>query len=274
MGKDFIQTNGDDVMIGDIIVKKDSPLNTDYFKQFIWREHQLMQILESASPNATDQFVEGAWRLIKDYPDEANGYQDIMMAIGHYEYADKPESARALANELIASSAPEKYKFWSKRLLNRLDAHGKPVTLQFTAVDGRNVDLAEMRGKVVLVDFWSTHCGSCVAELPRVKGVWNEFHVQGFEVIGISCDNDQAELKEYVKSHDIPWPQYFDGKQQGDNKFTVCFGIYGIPHKFLVDRNGILRFDNIRANDKLHAKSDQTSFEDKISALLAEPASL
>ena len=91
--------------------------------------------------------------------------------------------------------------------------------MQFMAVDGREVDLAELRGKVVLVDFWGTHCGPCVEELPRVKAAFEKFHAQGFEVIGISCDTDRKELEKYVKQHGISWPQYFDGKKQGDNEF-------------------------------------------------------
>lgn len=271
MKNTFIQTNGEYVTIGNIMVKVDSPLNTDYFKQFMRRENQLMQILNSGLPNATDQFVEGAWLLIEDYPDEANGYQDIMMAIERYEHTGASAKARALADKMIASSALDKYKLWSKGFLNRLDSLGKSMALQFTAADGRKVDSSQMRGKVVLVDFWATCCGSCVAELPRVKAAWEKYQAQGLEVIGISCDTAKSDLEEYVKRHEIFWPQYFDGKQQNDNKFTVEFGIGGIPHMFLVDKKGFLRFDNVRANDKFYPKSGATSFEEKISNLLVEP---
>jgi peroxiredoxin len=236
----------------------------------MWRDYELMKINNSGVSNATDLLVEGAWGLIKDYPDRANGYQDITMAIEEYDYDGKPAKSRALADEFMASSAPEKYKLWTKGFLNRLDSRGKPMSLQFTAVDGREVDLAKMQGKVVLVDFWGTRCRPCVAELPRVKAALEKFHAQGFEVIGISCDTDKEELERYVKQHDISWPQYFDGKQQDDNKFTVEFGIDGIPHMFLVDKKGFLRFDNVRASDKYHPKSDTTSFEEKITKLLAE----
>jgi len=270
MPPNYLKTNGEYVTIGNIMVETNSPLNTDYFKQFMWREDQLMKIANSEATNATDLVVEGAWALIKDFPKEANGYQAIMMAIEDYEYDGEPAKARALADGLIAGSAPERFGLWAKGYLNRLDSAGKPVSRQFRAVDGREVDLAKMKGKVVLVDFWGTHCGPCVAELPRVKAAYDKFHAQGFEVIGISCDTDQKELEAYVKEHGLAWPQYFDGKQQKDNKFTMAFGIDGIPHMFLVDKKGLLRFDNVRASDSVHQKGDTTSIEEKIAKLLAE----
>jgi peroxiredoxin len=270
MDKDFVKTNGEDVTIGNITFKTNSPANTDEFKQFKWREHVLMKIAISGASNATDLLVEGARGLIKDYPDRANGYEDIMMAIEDYEYDGKPAKARALADELIASSAPERFKLWAKGFLNRLDSSGKPVSMQYTAVDGREVDLASMKGKVVLVDFWATTCRPCMAELPRVKAAYDKFHGQGFEILGISCDTDKERLEKFLKEKGLPWPQYFDGKQQEDNKFTVGFGIDGIPHMFLVDKKGFLRFDNVRARDNFHPKGDTTSFEEKVSKLLAE----
>ena len=107
-------------------------------------------------------------------------------------------------------------------------------------------------------------------EIPNVKAAYDKFHGQGFEVIGISCDTDKERLNKFLKEKGILWPQYFDGKQQGDNKFTVEFGVDGIPHMFLVDKKGLLRFDNVRAYDKYHPKGETIGFEETISKLLAE----
>jgi peroxiredoxin len=270
MDRDFVKTNGQYVTIGTMMYDTNSPLNTEEFKQYMWRVDQLHKIMDSHATNSTERFVEGAWKLAKDYPDRINGYQDIMMVMGHYEYQGEPDKSRALANELMASAAPEDIKLWTKGYLNRLDLLGKPVELKFTAVDGREVDLTQLRGKVVLVDFWATGCTPCVWELPRIKAAYDEFHARGFEVIGISCDTDKERLNKFLKEKEISWPQYFDGKQQTDNKFGAAFGIDGIPHMFLVDKKGVLRFDNVRATDRVHAKGDTTSLEEKISKLLAE----
>lgn len=263
MAKNFVQTNGEYVKIGGISVKTNSPLNTDKFKQFMWRNHELWKIEESHAPDAIDKFIEGAWALAKDYPDEANGYQDIMAATEDYEYLGQPDKAQSLAKKLINSNASEQFKIWANGFLNRLDLIGKPVALQFTAVDGREVDLANMKGKVVLVDFWESD-----QELPQVKAAYDKFHRQGFEVIGIYCYTDKGRMNDLIQEIGQPWPQYFDGQ---DGKFTQEFGIDGIPHMFLLDKQSCLRFDNVRARDGIHTKGDTTSFEEKISDLLAEP---
>jgi thiol-disulfide isomerase/thioredoxin len=234
-----------------------------------WRDNHLMEIARSNAPDSMDKLAEGGLALIKDYPKVANGYEDVMWAAEAFEFGGQPDKARALANELMTNSTLEDYKFWSKGFLNRLGSLGKPISLSFTAVDGREVDLTKLKGKVVLVDFWATTCGPCVKELPRVKAAYDKFQSQGFEVVGISCDTDKERLNKYLKEKEILWPQYFDGKGFY-NKISQNFGIDGIPHMLLMDKKGLLRFDNVRASDKFHAKGDTNSFEEKISVLLLE----
>jgi len=228
-------------------------------KIYTARADALLEIL-NASPTNWDKFEEGTHKLIKDFPTGLRGYADIMLLAELYEDRN-PEKARQLANEIVVGAAPQKYKLWAKGMIERLDSKSKPISLQFTAVDGREVDLAKMKGKVVLVDFWATTCSPCVAELPQIKAAYEKLHNQGFDVIGISCDTDQKRLQEFVKRKDLPWPQYYDGKQQTENKYAQGFGIDGIPHLLLVDRKGILRADDVQVNG---------SFEGQITKLLEE----
>jgi peroxiredoxin len=243
---------------GDATFETNSLLDSARIERFKDRDNQLWQILNSGSPNAIDQFVEGAWPLVADYPEEINVYQNIMAAIASHERAGAFAKARALAEKMITSAVPEEFKLWSKGFLNRLDLLGKTVALQFTAVDGRKVDSIHMRGKVVLVFFSSTRCKACKTD--TVKEMWKKYHAQGLEVIGISTNASESDLEEFAKCQEIPWPQYFGGQRRTENKFTVEFGVNGIPHLFLLDKKGVLRFDNLRGN-----------FDEKISALLAEP---
>ncbi len=116
---------------------------------------------------------------------------------------------------------------------------GETLDLKFTAFDGREVDLAKLRGKVVLIDFWATWCGPCMAELPHVLETYRKYHDKGFEIIGISFDQDRAALERITKAKEMTWPQYFDG-QGWKNLFGVRFGIHGIPTMWLVDKQGAI----------------------------------
>jgi thiol-disulfide isomerase/thioredoxin len=124
---------------------------------------------------------------------------------------------------------------------------GKPLDIKFTAVDGRAVDLSEMKGKVVLVDFWATWCGPCVAEIPRVKEAYTKLHSKGFEIVGISFDKDKAKLESFVKDKGMEWPQFFDGKAW-QNEYGQKYGINAIPTMWLVDKKGNLREPNARGD--------------------------
>ena len=121
----------------------------------------------------------------------------------------------------------------------------KPLDIKFTAIDGTEVDLAKLRGKVVLVDFWATWCGPCVAELPNVLKAYEKLHEKGFEIVGISLDQSKEKLEEFVKDRGMKWPQYFDGKGW-ENDMSRRFGIQSIPAMWLLNKKGMLVSTEVR----------------------------
>ncbi len=125
------------------------------------------------------------------------------------------------------------------------ELRSKPVSLEFTAVDGRGVDLALMRGKVVLVDFWASWCGPCIAEMPNVVATYGKLKSKGFEVVGISLDEDKAKMQASAKEHGMTWPSYFDGLGW-KNKISSKYGIDSIPATWLIDKKGMLRHTALR----------------------------
>ena len=104
-------------------------------------------------------------------------------------------------------------------------------------LDGEPISLADYRGKVVLLDFWAVWSGSCVEEIPNIKAVYERYHDKGFDVIGISLDNDETVLREFIRENPLPWRQIFDGKRNG-NSLKQRYRVSSIPAPFLLDREG------------------------------------
>jgi thiol-disulfide isomerase/thioredoxin len=192
--------------------------------------------------------------LIKRFPGKEKPY-DMLLSLAAMSPDDK---ARPIANEILTDPVSDALKDKAKALLRRLNEVGKPIDVRFTAVDGREVDLSQMKGKVVLIDFWATWCVSCVEEIPLLKDSYQKFHSRGFDIVGISFDTSEKALDNFVQKRDLSWPQYFRG-QNPQNKFGTEFVIEELPTLWLVDKKG-----NLRDTD---AASD---LQGKIEKLLAE----
>ncbi|SVE59880.1 uncharacterized protein METZ01_LOCUS512734, partial [marine metagenome] len=169
--------------------------------------------------------------------------------------ADSAESAKAKAylKQVIANTEGRLAEA-AKGKLKNMEALGQPVKMSFDAVDGRKIDLAKLKGKVVLIDFWATWCGPCIAELPNVKKTYTKFHKRGFEIVGISLDSNKDKLTNFVEDNEMPWAQHFDGKGW-KNKYAVEFGIQGIPAMWLIDKKGDLV--DMKARAGLEAKVEK-----------------
>ena len=205
-------------------------------------------------PEKEAQFTNGIAALKRDFPDETNTYQ--LMAISLDQVS--PAVGKMFANDILSHGGSASVKEKAEIYLKQSGMLGQPLDLHFTAFDGTDVNLAGLKGKVVLVDFWATWCQPCMMELPNVKAAYTKLHGQGFEIIGISFDEDKTALTKTLKEKEMSWPQYFDGKGW-ENKYGKEFGIRSIPSMWLIGKDGTLR--DLSAGGEL---------EEKAARLLAE----
>lgn len=108
-----------------------------------------------------------------------------------------------------------------------------------TTLDGAQISFSDYHDKLVLLHFCAWWCGPCTDEIPYVKEVYEEHHKNGFEVIRISVDEEEVDLRKYIEEHEIPWVQVFENSriESGPAKF---FGINRLPSQWLIDRDGTI----------------------------------
>lgn len=114
----------------------------------------------------------------------------------------------------------------------------KPPALEGRDMKGNPVKLEDYKGKVVFIDFWATWCPPCMAALPELEELYAQYHEQGFEVVGISLDQEVKALKDFLDKRELPWRTIYDGYFTGPN--TSSYNVQSIPSVFVINKDGLI----------------------------------
>lgn len=118
-------------------------------------------------------------------------------------------------------------------------APGKPVSdIKLPGLDGKEMALSSLKGKVVLIDFWASWCGPCRKENPNVVRLYKEYNKKGFEVFSVSLDDNKDAWKRAVEADGLVWPYHVSDLAKWNSVVVKQFGITGIPFTILVGKDG------------------------------------
>jgi peroxiredoxin len=133
-----------------------------------------------------------------------------------------------------------------------VNAQPKPGELAFeialTNPKGDTVSLSSLQGKVVLIDFWASWCGPCRLSNRHLVKLYSKYKSRGFEIFGVSLDEDKKDWVKAINKDKISWPQVIDNR--GWQATTaIDWNLYQIPSSFLINKNGIIVGVDLEKND-------------------------
>jgi thiol-disulfide isomerase/thioredoxin len=208
---------------------------------------EAQQMFSSGKVTGGDALVQKAAAMLAADPDDMKTAGLAMQLAQAFEQLPGGEPVamaafKAFGPQFAKSSNPRIKQMGESfaGTLRRLSLPGNPMEIKGTLLNKQPFDQKTLAGKVVLVDFWATWCGPCVAEIPNVLEQYEKYHDKGFEVVGISLDQDRQALEKFITDQKVPWPILFE-ESEGDgwqHPLATYYGISGIPTVILIGRDG------------------------------------
>jgi thiol-disulfide isomerase/thioredoxin len=208
------------------------------------------------------------------------GYTPIHYALGislanlHQDDAARTEFSTFLDKD----SANPAIHARASRFLDRIELARSRMAPPFsvTTLDGQNISMDALAGKVVLIDFWATWCGPCREALPHVRDIARRFQGQPFVVLSVSLDKDMEKWRSFVNKNEMTWMQYRDGGFDGS--LAKLFGVTAIPATFTIDADGVLEDQHVGDADiegklkKLIARANEVANRKSVQAAAQVPS--
>lgn len=227
------------------------------FAEFVSYQGELMKQLQGGSIEgniASESIVEKLKTSLNDYT-----VKNIQNNIGEFLLVDAVKVFdKKQVSELFSKtrtqfqSSPLGLELGSYLSTNNLSVGDVYKDVRLKNTEGRFASLSDHVGKhkVVLIDFWASWCGPCRKEIPTLIEAYKTYKDQGFEIVGVSLDENEVSWKRYINTANMTWPQISDLKGWKSDAALV-YGVTSIPATYLVNEKGEIIAKNIRGEQLL-----------------------
>lgn len=141
-------------------------------------------------------------------------------------------------------------------LLKKLAPGSSAPEFELTTPDGKNLALKDLRGHIVLIDFWASWCGPCIDEMPNVKALYEKYHDRGLEIVGVSMDNNKAKWEGAIERAGLVWHHVSSLKGMNRCPVAKLYQVVAIPKLYIVGKDGKIIAKDLRGED-LREKIDE-----------------
>ncbi len=206
------------------------------FRQLLADYVQSMQSTDDFGA-VQEKWLRGLEQFVKDYPGQDDSAEAMMHLALAEEFAGNDEAAtnwyQRVADEFAGSSRAQK----ASGAVRRIDSVGQPLTLTGKDLAGRTLDVQALRGRVVLVHYWSSDYPNCLPGLSVLKDMQTKYGKDKLAIVGVNLDGQAEKLQSYLQQNPLPWPQLY-AAGGFDSPLANQYGVQELPLMILADQQG------------------------------------
>ncbi|NQV22778.1 MAG: redoxin domain-containing protein [Rhodopirellula sp.] len=206
-----------------------------------------------ASGAEQQQKIQTAWltnlkTFVATYPAAEDAPDAILQLALNAEFAANAQDARQWYGLLVSKHSQSPQAVRAAGALRRMDMKGQSLSLSGPDPTGRQINVANLKGRVVAVVFWATWSTQFVADVPVLRALYEQYSDRGFDIVGVNLDQQPSDVADFAKQSRITWPNIF---QPGglDAPLAQHYGLVSVPTIFLVDRDGRVISNGLTIND-------------------------
>jgi thiol-disulfide isomerase/thioredoxin len=245
--------------------------NNDAHYRFLWLENKSMTFdaTHNDFENATitgskvEKLAQSLRKELENLSEENQRKKEIEFIKNHPNSIVSAETLSTYLTTFGKKETKELFDLFSEE--NKLSKYGKIISsylelkeqaeiggqfIDFEMVDknGELQKLSELKGKIILLDFWASWCAPCRKENPNLVKTYEKFKPKGFEIFAVSLDENKENWIKAIEKDKLNWYHVNDLKGNG-NKASLIYGVEGIPDSFLIDQNGIIIARDLRGKE-------------------------